>query len=416
MNTGANKMFSSGTNGRTGLRLVVALIVQTFAMSTHAGESERGGCGFWVQETLTHVVRYQQNPLRATRNLSLVSAACSDAVLAARNSVDDAEFVSPAAHLASANVLAYLYPQDSVGKLRAKGRYLARTSGNGEIDPSAQAIAGEVVRFAMRRAMRDGGDAVWNRRLRPAPAPDIWRAAAPLNMSTPLEPLAANWNTWVLQRPDEIETPPPETYGTDAYWSAAREVYDVSQSLTADQKRIADDWHLDAGSVTPAGVWNLKVLEMIERHQLDDNESATLLAALNVAMADAQIASWHVKYTYWTVRPVNVIRERIDPDWLPYLFTPVFPSYVSGHATVSGAAAAVIACTLPAEADTARAMAAEAAMSRLYGGIHFRGDNDEGLKLGAAIGRKVCDRLAANDGEVRWLGDEVTKRASLIDD
>jgi membrane-associated phospholipid phosphatase len=76
----------------------------------------------------------------------------------------------------------------------------------------------------------------------------------------------------------------------------------------------------------------------------------------------------------------------IDPNWNSYITTPPFPSYVSGHSTTSGAAATVLASLFPAQADELAAMAEEAAISRLYGGIHFRSDNEVGLALGRRVG------------------------------
>jgi hypothetical protein len=76
---------------------------------------------------------------------------------------------------------------------------------------------------------------------------------------------------------------------------------------------------------------------------------------------------------------------------------PPFPSYVSGHAAVSSAAAEVLAAYFPEQADEWRAAADEAAMSRLYGGIHFRSDNEEGLRLGRRVGRRVLERGLGRD-------------------
>jgi hypothetical protein len=143
---------------------------------------------------------------------------------------------------------------------------------------------------------------------------------------------------------------------------------------------------------TPAGVWNLKALELARRSALGERETVRLLAALNTAMADAFIACWREKFRHWSIRPVNAIRERFDPSFLPYLLTPAFPSYPSGHATVSGAAAEVLARALPMHASEARSAAEEAAMSRLYGGIHVESDNREGLWLGRRIGEIVAER------------------------
>jgi membrane-associated phospholipid phosphatase len=107
---------------------------------------------------------------------------------------------------------------------------------------------------------------------------------------------------------------------------------------------------------------------------------------LNTAQADAFICVWDAKYAYWSLRPVTAIRREIDPGWSPLITTPPFPSYVSGHAGTSGAASTVLSAFFPAEAAQLHAWAAEAALSRLYGGIHFRTDNEVGLALGTAVG------------------------------
>jgi membrane-associated phospholipid phosphatase len=99
------------------------------------------------------------------------------------------------------------------------------------------------------------------------------------------------------------------------------------------------------------------------------------------------------------MRPVTAIRRLIDPEWLPYTVTPPFPAYVSGHSATSGAAATVLAAFLPDQAGQLDAMAEEAAISRLYGGIHFRSDNEAGLELGRRVGAVA---LRAHGVMPRW--------------
>jgi membrane-associated phospholipid phosphatase len=89
---------------------------------------------------------------------------------------------------------------------------------------------------------------------------------------------------------------------------------------------------------------------------------------------------------------VTAIRRELDPSFLSYIATPPFPSYVSGHSTTSGAASTVLDARFPDAARKLRAWADEAAVSRLYGGIHFRSDNEAGLLLGKTIGRVAVTR------------------------
>jgi hypothetical protein len=183
-----------------------------------------------------------------------------------------------------------------------------------------------------------------------------------------------------------------------------------SSRRTADQTEIALFWADGAGTVTPPGHWNVIAQDVAARNSM--RQKARLFALLNVALADAGIASWDAKYTYNFWRPVTAIRAgdtdgnpatAPDPTWTSLITTPPFPEYTSGHSTFSGAAAAVLSrfygtprvpfsTTSDALPGVVRDFsgfleaAREAALSRLYGGIHFRSANEDGLKAGLAIG------------------------------
>jgi membrane-associated phospholipid phosphatase len=144
---------------------------------------------------------------------------------------------------------------------------------------------------------------------------------------------------------------------------------------------------------TPPGHWNRIGLDLIDDDRLGARHAALALAALNTAQADAFIACWSAKFTFWTKRPVTLIRELLDPGYLSLIPTPPFPSYPSGHSTTSGAAATVLGALFPDRASEVAAMADEAAISRLYGGIHYRFDNDAGLSLGQRIGSVTLRKL-----------------------
>jgi hypothetical protein len=124
-----------------------------------------------------------------------------------------------------------------------------------------------------------------------------------------------------------------------------------------------------------------------------------------VGVADSGIACWDCKYTYWAVRPITAIRTMADqpfydPTFLTPVATPPFPSYTSGHSTFSGCSATVLEHLFPggkvADAfghSVSFAQAADqAAVSRLYGGIHYRSDNEEGLACGKKVAELVIQR------------------------
>jgi len=353
----------------------------------------------WTEQTLRLIQKYQQNPQRAVRTLAIIHAAMHDAfVLAARRSGDGTEGLA-AAHRAVSLTLAYLYPYESIGWIEGKGLALAygwadrKEIGPARLERELQ-IGEQVAGDAIRRALTDGSD---RRTAAPpplSPDPGRWRATPPLNIHIPQEPLAGEWRAWVRESGD-IQPPPPAVYDSPKFWTEAEEVYRVWKNLTPKQKAIADDWNLQAGSVTPPGVWNQRAIELLKSEKFAPASAARVLAALNIAMNDAAIACWRAKYHWWTVRPVTVIRERFDPNFLPHLITPPHPSYVSGHASVSGAAEAALIAFFPERQSELHAYAEEAALSRLWGGIHYRSDNDEGLRLGRNVAERVMRRAFA---------------------
>ena len=123
------------------------------------------------------------------------------------------------------------------------------------------------------------------------------------------------------------------------------------------------------------------------------------------------ITIFDAKYLYNLLRPVTYIQDHIDAGWLPLIVTPPNPSYISGHSTQSRAAAAVDLFGHKAFTDTLHTdhhlmppqeprtfgsfdeAAAEAAVSRLYGGIHYAFDNDEGRASGRCVGQAINDRV-----------------------
>jgi membrane-associated phospholipid phosphatase len=139
-------------------------------------------------------------------------------------------------------------------------------------------------------------------------------------------------------------------------------------------------------------LWIEIARDLIIRDGLDGPHAARVLALTSVAMADAFICCWDAKYTYWTARPISA-----DPALAVLIPTPPFPSFTSGHSTISAAAATVLGHLFPADEATLRDRAEEAKNSRLWAGIHFPIDNEMGALGGGMIGRLVVAR-ARSDG------------------
>jgi hypothetical protein len=217
-----------------------------------------------------------------------------------------------------------------------------------------------------------------------------WQPTPPYFYYPPDEPFAAAWKTWVLQSASQFRPSPP-AFGSARFIKDLREVVEVQQTLTPAQRAIAKFWVDGSGSVTPPGHWNQIAVDLVRKHGLNEARTVKLFAILNMALADTFIAAWDAKYYYWTARPVTLAPVVLGVQMQTAILTPPFPSYLSGHAAFSGAGARVIGDFFPTQAGSLDAMADEAAMSRLYGGIHYRHDNDDGLMLGRTISALVLD-------------------------
>ena len=369
----------------------------TTAFGSITSRTNQSATERWNEEATQLITKYRVNPLRAVRALSLLQVAMDDAGLRAETLGLKQAAQSAATHVAASVMLAHFFPLESAGRFEAMRELTlvtltASQPGQARDIARGASVGLGVARLAILRALNDGADEVWDARTRPAVKPGIWQGVPPLESAHPQEPLAGAWQTWLFKNGGEFQPLHPPAPDSEAFLLAAKEVLEVSRNLTPEQKQIAEAWHLDQGSVTPPGVWNSKARELATRHKLSEQERLRLLSTLNVAMLDASIACWHAKYTWWVQRPATTIQEKLDKTFTPYLVTPPHPSYVSGHATVSGAAAEVLKHTFPLDARQIDAWAEEAAMSRLYGGIHYRFDNDAGLTLGRQIGKVVLKR------------------------
>lgn len=356
----------------------------------------------WARQTLRLVVKYQQNPLRAARAMAYMQVAMFDAWLhASRRGASDAT-AELAAHRAASLLSEQLYALETPGQFEAQFVTLTAHLQTSPTQTAQGLRVGQSVGEALvARSLRDGAGRAWPFKERPAPFPGIWQPAPPLNAVNPAEAYAPHWLTWLPRGSWQHVPPTAHRPGSPEHAAETREVLAVTQQLTQHQRQVAQHWHLDAGSVTPAGIWMQMALQQLRTNAPADEahsghvmaQTLPVLAALSVAMLDAFVACWQVKMRDWSERPITAVRRDLDPAFEPLLVTPGFPAYVSGHATVSAAAATVLAAFWPGQRALLQALADEAAMSRLWGGIHFRSDNDEGLRLGRTVGDAVVARL-----------------------
>ena len=345
--------------------------------------------------------KYRLNPLRAARVLGFVAVAMHDAAVAVVAVVRAPDAAQRAALLiAGGAMLGHWFPEEPRGKwlgwavqqaalrLDARGGAAVDVAGADDDAGVARAViaAQQAAQAVIARSLYDRADPA-GVGLRAAPTgAAVWKAAPPLWSSRPVEPAAEQWAVWLVSASIAQSVPAPLSLDAVRYAAEVDEVLAVQRALTLEQKRLADDWNLDLGTLTPAGVWVERLLRDAAFVALPWRQQTACLSLLTAALHDAFIACWAVKFKWWTERPVTAIRRERDAGFLPYLVTPSFPSYVSGHAVVSGAAAAVLGALFTHNAARFERDAQDAAVSRLYGGIHFRSDNDEGLRLGRALG------------------------------
>ena len=195
----------------------------------------------------------------------------------------------------------------------------------------------------------------------------------------------ASARPWLLDSVSQFRPAPPPVFGSPTFQAALEEVRRVARERTAEQTKIAQKWN----SSDPWAVWNEIASAAIVRHHLSDADAARVLAVLNIGATDAIIACFDAKYHYWTIRPSQADTTLVLADSVDL---PNFPSYPSGHACSAGAFDAVLGHYFPQERAEFTRIAEEQAMSRLYGGIHYRFDNDGGLALGRIVARYDVDQ------------------------
>ncbi len=219
---------------------------------------------------------------------------------------------------------------------------------------------------------------LWKQRSAPVrpPGSEYWSGTKTVT------PTAGGWPRWADGYFPHVLAPPD--IGSEKDAAELRAVRAAVARITPSQVATVYAWAGSAGSETPGGLWLRRADAVLRERATPLAEALDLRAQLTMAIADAFIACWDVKFTHWSARP-----DERDTSIQPLIPTPSFPSYPSGHATISGAAAEVLAAWDIDNAPSYYAAAEEAANSRVWAGIHFPIDSSAGLQLGRAIGRQV---------------------------
>ncbi|MDP2040296.1 vanadium-dependent haloperoxidase [Algoriphagus sp.] len=265
--------------------------------------------------------------------------------------------------------------------------------------------------------------------------PGTWQPTPPAYM----EAVEPHWNkirTFVLDSASQFRITPPPAYSTEPnseFYKLAKEVYDAKQNATPEETAIAMFWDCNPykmnvkghvmfaeKKITPGGHWMGIASIASAAAEKDWKGTAEALAMTGISLNEAFIACWDEKYRSRLIRPETYINQFIDEDWVPLLQTPPFPEHTSGHSVASTAAAFTltqlfgdelhivdsteVAYGLPIrEFRGFSQAAAEAAISRFYGGIHYMPAITEGTKQGQKVGELIWSKISTKPDRVALL-------------
>lgn len=302
-------------------------------------------------------------------------------------------------------LLQLLFPTnvDEIKQMAADQQEAALLSGRASPSDIAAGVAlGQAVAAVFtKRAGTDGMKAA-------AGTPAIWQALADSATARgevpwksqdgpprpPMLPVFGQVKGWIMTPANivaERPGPPPSTSSAQMQ-TEVTEVRNTVNNLTRDQLATVYKWADGVSTVTPPGHWNAIAVPYVVKAQMSEVRAARTFALLDMALHDAAVACWEAKYHYFNPRP-----SQLSPDIKVQTGLPNFPSYVSGHSVFSASAADVLSYLFPDGADYFDSQQKEAALSRLYAGIHYRSDIDAGMDHGKRVGEYTV-RFAKTDG------------------
>tara|TARA_R110000796_G_scaffold37722_4_gene95396 strand:- start:307226 stop:308767 length:1542 start_codon:yes stop_codon:yes gene_type:complete len=304
----------------------------------------------------------------------------------------------------SKNVLSAMFPLENEYLQKLEDEHLESlmlSGGNVSSDVIAGTNIGDrISEIALERAANDG----MKKAQTPKAVSDSIKAAAFErfgwqwdNLEVPvrpvgLTPLFGKVKMWSIDNVEDVRPIPPPQLDSEAYLNDVAILKDYADNMTEERRSIANFWQDGLGTYTPPGHWNRFANQFIVENKMNPLRSARTMAYMNMAIMDAGISCWDAKYYYHYPRPIQKI-----PGFKTIAGTPNFPSYTSGHSVFSAAAAEVLAYIFPEKASLVRGWAEEAAISRVYGGIHWTFDAEIGTDQGRKVAQYTID-VAKLDG------------------
>ncbi len=310
------------------------------------------------------------NPIEASRLYAYTASVCYDILL----DTNEDNYCK----LGVSEIVQELYPTEA---MRTKAWSSKNTSGNIATDNKTK----DIIEKYRKRINEDGFKTINDQYTIPN-GEGKWK----LVKNQPISPNAINWKKWLVTTSLSKQVPPPIVPGDTRYEEQKTQVVTAVNNRTVNDLVNITYWAGGSGTETPSGIWQNKLAEYTTFQNITKLEYAKIQTILAQAIADSFIEVWGVKYLYWTERPsmaISGLKASME--------NPNFPSYVSGHATISSTAVKVIGTMLPQYKEQVLKDATTAKNSRLLAGIHFPMDNEEGWKLGQKVGEialNVFDR------------------------
>lgn len=300
----------------------------------------------------------------------------------------------------------------SVDSLEAYNVKVYETNEKKEVVDNSIAFGKSIAAAIFEYAKTDGGHEAYLNpftSFNPSPGPHVWEPTG----SGPA--MGSTWgnNRTMLAVNNTVAPPDPIAFSSDPnspMYQMALEVYQqVKEKNTPDQIEIAKFWADDPfATCTPTGHTFSILTQLLGDTHASLAKAAVAYVRMSIAENDAFIICWRAKFKYNLMRPFTYIRRFIDPSFETVIDTPPFPAYTSGHSTEAGAASRIFTATFGANhaftdrtqiffgfSRTQRSytsfeqVANESGFSRLYAGIHYRMDIEQGLATGKQLGNNV---------------------------
>jgi len=274
-------------------------------------------------------------------------------------------------------------------------------------------IAVKIFNWAEMDGYRNGSDPYT-----PPAGRGLWKPTAPKYASA-VTPYWGRLRTMVAGSNENTQPAPPPMYSEDTisvFYRMVKQVYDISTQLTPEQKNIALFWKDINPGVTAPGHWLNILRQVIQQENTPLDKAALAYALTGIALNDAWISSWKTRYTYNVLRPITYIQTVMGhKEWAPMIATPPHPEYPGGHATMSSSIAEVLGALFgneysftdhtydhlgmtPRTYSSFRDIAREAAISKVYGGIHYGLSVEVGLQQGKDVTQNIV-AILLNKGE-----------------